>query len=250
MLIAPRDDLIRMTARTAPSILELRVPALEFRAAAADDGTLGTLFGYAAVFNVDTVIDSWEGKFVERIAPGAFSKTIRERRDLFKVLFNHGFDPSIGDKPLGRPADVREDKIGFYHETPLDDTSYNRDLAASLRSGALDGQSFRFSVKREEWEDGETEADLPIRTLRELVMYEFGPVTFPAYEATTAGVRARPAYLAWRTAHPSGAGGTATPETPDDAALRGTSPVVVARSVKDVAKALQRARALASLETA
>lgn len=233
---APRDDLIRM--------IELPAAHMEFRAAE-DEDTLGVLSGYAAVFNTDTVIDSWEGRFIERIAPGAFAKALKERGDRVKVLFNHGFDPSIGDKPLGKPRTMREDKTGLFVEVPLDATSYNRDIVASLRSGALDGQSFRFSVTREEWEEGE---GLPVRTLREVKLYEFGPVTFPAYEATTAGVRARPAYEAWRTARSettttSGAAAS-TPDSRDDAGSATSSPVE-RPSLKDVAKAIQRAKELA-----
>lgn len=186
-----RDDLIRM--------VDLPTSEVEFRADTTVDGSLGTLAGYAAVFNSDTTIDSWEGQFTERIAPGAFRKTLNESGDRVKVLFNHGFDPSIGDKPLGKPKVMRETSRGLWVEVPLDDTSYNRDLVASLRSGALDGMSFRFSVVREDIDDSDT---LPVRTLREVKLYEFGPVTFPAYAATTAGVRAREAYQAWRTAHP------------------------------------------------
>lgn len=185
-----RDDLIRM--------VELPTAEVEFRAET-EGPTLGTLQGYAAVFDSDTLIDSWEGRFVERMAPGAFAKTLKERGDKIKVLFNHGFDPSIGDKPLGKPRLMEERSQGLWVEVPLDDTTYNRDLVASLRSGALDGMSIRFSVKREDVDDTE---DLPVRTVREAKLYEFGPVTFPAYEATTAGVRGRDAYAAWRTAHP------------------------------------------------
>lgn len=242
-LLAPRDDLIRM----------LELPAAELRVDDAGD-SLGTLVGYAAVFDVETVIDSWEGRFRERLARGAFARTIEQNADRVKALFNHGFDPSIGDKPLGKPAAMEEKKRGLWTETPLDDTSYNRDLVALLRSGALDGMSFRFSVVREEWSEPDDPKELPLRTLLELKLYEFGPVTFPAYEATTAGVRARDAFLAWRQVHPSAKpAGPADPGTPaggDPPADPGTaSPVVAARSQKDVAKALQRARALASMET-
>lgn len=237
---APRDDLIRM--------IELPAAELRFERADDDSGVLGTLEGYAAVFNVDTVIDSWEGKFVERIAPGAFRKTLAERGDRVKVLFNHGFDPSIGDKPLGKPESMREDKTGLKVRVPLDDTSYNRDLVASLRSGALDGQSFRFSVKREEWTEPDEDKGLPVRTLRELVLYEFGPVTFPAYEATTAGVRARQAYLAWRTAQtpnptPPLPG---TSDDPGTAAASGTEPETRAKPQKELAKSIQKAKELAA----
>lgn len=240
---APRDDLIRM--------IELPAAQMEFRAAEAGDtgGHLGVLRGYAAVFNSDTVIDSWEGRFVERIAPGAFRNTLRDSGDRVKVLFNHGFDPSIGDKPLGKPRTMEEDSTGLYVEVPLDDTSYNRDIVASLRSGALDGQSFRFSVKREKWDDPAEADQLPVRTLQEVKLYEFGPVTFPAYSATTAGVRAREAYAAWRTVHPTAQSGAADSGTPDgrsdDAADSGTSSPVNAVPLKDRAQAMQRAKVLA-----
>ena len=44
--------------------------------------------------------------------------------------------------------------------------------------------SFRFEVMDEEWNDDKTE-----RTIKELKLYEYGPVTFPAYQATTVGIR-------------------------------------------------------------
>jgi hypothetical protein len=62
---------------------------------------------------------------------------------------------------------------------------------------------------REEWDDKPTRTEtnpkgLPERTINELKLYEAGPVTFPAYSATTAGIRAGAsnAYEAWRQAHP------------------------------------------------
>ena len=202
----PRDDLIRM--------VDLPSAEIEFRAEETDDGRLGTLHGYAARFNDETVINGWEGNFRERIAPGAFRTTLEQRSDKIKVLFNHGFDPSIGDKPLGKPSLMEEDDRGLKVEVPLDDTSYNKDLVASLRSGALDGMSFRFSVVRDEEEEGDGE-QLPLRTLKEVRLYEFGPVTFPAYEATTAGVRARSAYQVYRQYSTSDAADPGTEDEPD-----------------------------------
>lgn len=188
---APREDLIRMSTSIR----------------AAEDGN--TLVGYAAVFNEPTTIDSWEGQFIEQIAPGAFRKTLKERGDQIKVLFNHGMDPSIGDKPLGKPSVQKEDSYGLAVECPLDDTSYNLDIKALLRSGALDGMSFRMSVVNDKWTypaDGEN--GLPVRTITEIRLYEWGPVTFPAYAATQAGVRSHApvAFEAWRSA-------TGTPKT-------------------------------------
>ena len=169
----------------------------EFRAAhgieVRDDGN--TLVGYAAVFDSDTFIDSYEGRFVERIAKGAFKRTLKNRGDRIKVLFNHGNDPSIGNMPLGKPSVIREDNVGLWVEVPLADTDYNRErIKPLLKNGALDGMSFRFAVPAggDEWDDS---GDVPVRTVREAKLFEFGPVTFPAYAAATASLRADPRFV-------------------------------------------------------
>lgn len=158
-----------------------------------DDG-MPTMFGHFAVFNRWTEINSWfEGHFLEQIVPGAFRKTIRENRDRIRALFQHGQDPQIGDKPLGPIEDLREDDTGGYYEVPLLDTAYNRELLPGLEAG-LYGASFRFEVMREELvEKPEVSEDnprgLPERSLKEVRLLEFGPVTFPAYMEATADVR-------------------------------------------------------------
>jgi phage head maturation protease len=76
-----------------------------------------TMHGHFAVFNRWTEINSWfEGNFLERIAPGAFKKTFREKTP--KVLFQHGQDPQIGDKPLGPIESLAEDETGAAYEVP------------------------------------------------------------------------------------------------------------------------------------
>jgi HK97 family phage prohead protease len=172
--------------RAARSGLSLR--------AADQAGGMPTLFGHFAVFDRWAEIDSWlEGSFLERIAPGAFRKTIRENRGQVKVLFQHGADPQIGDKPLGRLARLEEDSLGGYYEVPLLDTSYNRELLPGLQAD-LYGASFRFKVLREELVDApeaseENPRGLAERTIKEAQLYELGPVTFPAYPEASAGVR-------------------------------------------------------------
>lgn len=174
----PRENIVRAV-----------MPGPELR----DDGEDGrTLHGHFAVFDNWTEIDSiWEGNFLERIAPGAFKKTFAEQTP--KVLYDHGQDPSIGNKPLGPIKSLSEDERGASYEVELLDTSYNRDLIPALRAGLL-GASFRFRVMREDIDKEPGESDhnpkgLPERTIREAKVMEFGPVTFPAYKEATAGVR-------------------------------------------------------------
>lgn len=168
-------------------------PGAELRAAQGDG--MPTLVGHFAVFNQPTEIASFfEGNFIERVAPGAFKKTFRENKDSIKCLFQHGFDPDIGDKPLGPVETLREDETGAFYEVPLLDAAYVRDdVLPGLEAGVY-GSSFCFEVIKEEFdEEPSPSADnprgLPERTLLELRVPEFGPVTFPAYEGATAGVR-------------------------------------------------------------
>jgi HK97 family phage major capsid protein/HK97 family phage prohead protease len=178
----PRDDLVRAIQ-----------PGFELRDAEADGG-MPTLAGHFARFGVWNEIDSmWEGRFMEQVAPGAYAKTIAENRDRMKVTFNHGRDPSLGDKVLGPIAELREDKTGPYYEVPLLDTSYNRDLIPGLEAGVY-GASYRFRVMREELveEPGISKHNpegIPERTIKEAQVMEFGPVSYPADAGATAGVR-------------------------------------------------------------
>lgn len=161
-----------------------------------DGGEMPTLVGTLAVFNEWTEINSAsEGHFLERMDPGAFTKTISESRDSMRVLFQHGKDPTIGDKPLGpiRELEARDGDVAY--EVPLLDTSYNRDIAAMLAADPpVLGSSFRFKVMRESVDRKPARSAynpkrLPERTVQEVRMLEFGPVTFPAYAGAKAGLR-------------------------------------------------------------
>jgi HK97 family phage prohead protease len=168
-------------------------PRVALRAEGDDTGDGNTLFGHFARFDEWTEIDSYfEGRFLERIAPGAFKKTFREQADQIRVLFQHGRDADIGDKPIAEPKVMREEDEGAYYEARLFD-GLPPLLLEGLRAGQY-GASFKMRVMREEIIEEPKASDhnparLPERTIKEIRLYEFGPVTFPAYENATAGVR-------------------------------------------------------------
>lgn len=175
------DNLCRSLAM--PSAAQIRTES---------DGN--TLFGHFAVFDQWTRIDSqYEGTFLERIAPGAFADTLTNRGSSIRVLYDHGKDPSIGNKPLGVPMVLSEDRTGAYYEVQLFDTDYVNELRPALEAGQL-GASFRFSVVAETWTTPTAPTAhnpdmLDERTITGAHLWEFGPVTFPAYDSATAGVR-------------------------------------------------------------
>jgi HK97 family phage prohead protease len=144
----------------------------------ADDGTM-RLSGYAAVFNDDSV----PLPFIERIAPGAFRKTLTETPDV-RLLINHEGLPLARTK--NETLRLREDEIGLYMDADLPDTQAARDLYTLVERGDVDQMSFAFRVIRQRWNEGRTE-----RTLTELSLADgdVSVVTYPAYPTTTVEAR-------------------------------------------------------------
>jgi HK97 family phage prohead protease len=144
----------------------------------AEDGTM-RLSGYAAVFNNDSV----PLPFIERIAPGAFRKTLTETPDV-RLLINHE------GLPLARTKNgtlrLNEDETGLYMDADLPDTQAARDLYTLVERGDVDQMSFAFRVIRQKWNEGRTE-----RTLTELSLADgdVSVVTYPAYPTTTVEAR-------------------------------------------------------------
>ena len=144
----------------------------------AEDGTM-RLSGYAAVFNEDSL----PLPFLERIAPGAFRKTLTETPDV-RLLINHE------GLPLARTKNgtlrLQEDEIGLYMDADLPDTQAARDLYTLVERGDVDQMSFAFRVIRQKWNEGRTE-----RTLTELSLADgdVSVVTYPAYPTTTVEAR-------------------------------------------------------------
>lgn len=164
-------------------------PNLELRET--DDGR-PQLVGHFARFNETTEIHSiFEGRFIEKIAPGAFKKTIAENRQNMKVLFGHGNDV-LGNQVLGAITDLREDTDGAWYEVDLF-RSVPDLIMDGLRARQY-GASFRFNVIREDFNkkparSASNPEGIPERTILEAKVSEFGPVTFPAYKGATAGLR-------------------------------------------------------------
>lgn len=185
-----------------------------------EDGDGLTLDGYAAVFNRLTTIDSWEGRFREKIAPGAMKKSFRENPP--RVQFDHGSHNLIGSIPIAVPSDgyPREEvdpdlapEGGAHIIARLFDNWLVQPVRDAISAQAINGMSFRFGTISEVWHDADgkqirTEAqlqelldrswreDVPedellIRTLKELRVPELGPVVWPAYADTSVGVRSR-----------------------------------------------------------
>jgi len=139
------------------------------------------LEGYASAFNYP--IDSGTRSHPQTtfVRPGAFARTLKNNRDQIQVLFNHGHDPRYGELPIGTIKDLHEDKRGLKAQVELHDGPDNENIRAALASGALRAMSIQFETMDEDFNTDRTE-----RYLKELKLWEFGPVTFPANEGAVA----------------------------------------------------------------
>lgn len=172
---------------------------LEVRDAPAGSGALAALEGYAAVFNRDSrIIGKGPTAFVERIAPGAFARAIRDRQDV-KALVNH--DPTL---VLGRTKNgtlaLSEDAHGLRVRILPADTTYGRDVVANIRRKDVDAMSFGFRVAPggEAWNMGAGPGGVDVRTLTDVDLFDVSPTSFPAYEDTAVAVRSLEAARAAR----------------------------------------------------
>lgn len=205
--VPPREDLLRMVP------FALRA---DDNADSPNDGL--TLDGFAAVFNSLTLIDSWEGRFWEQTLPGSMKKSFREKPP--KIQFDHGRHPLIGSIPIARltTAEEASDPVlapagGAHIVGRVFDNWLMEPVRDAIAEEAIDGMSFRFSVVREAWYEADgkpirdedklreilrrswyedvPEDELPRRDLKELRVPEAGPVVWPAYNATSVGMRSQ-----------------------------------------------------------
>jgi HK97 family phage prohead protease len=149
------------------------------------------IVGYAARYfdpaDPGTEFALWDD-VTERILPGAFDKAVRE--DDVRALFNHSPDMVLGRSTAGTLR-LSVDARGLRYEIDPPDTSTARDLLESLKRGDVSGSSFAFNIRGENVRK-EAKPDGGFRYVRELTdvqLFDVGPVTYPAYPATDAGVR-------------------------------------------------------------
>lgn len=153
----------------------------EVRVNRAKDGKSATIEGHAAVFNK---LSEDLGGFKEKVAPGAFKKTIKEAD--VRALFNHDENYVLG-RNRANTLTLEEDETGLRIVNTPPSTQWATDLITTMERGDVDQMSFGFYTILDSWEAGPN-GDV-IRTLLEVELFDVSVVTFPAYPQTDASVR-------------------------------------------------------------
>ena len=137
------------------------------------------LTGLAAPYGSETRI----ADFREVIAPGAFTRTLAENRDIL-ALVDHDAGKVLGRTRSGT-LELRETAEGLAYRLALPDTSSGNDLRTLAQRGDLGGVSMGFVATRDSWEGD-------LRTLHEVELHEISIVqAHAAYPTTTVSLRSR-----------------------------------------------------------
>lgn len=137
--------------------------------------------GYAAVFESPSEPLGGSGKFTEVIARGAFDNA--DMKDV-RALLNHDMNV-VYARTKSKTLVLRVDDVGLKYEFDAPNNPNGDNLLESLERGDIDQSSFAFFVDGDKWEefpDGSVK-----RTITSIKhVQDVSPVTFPAYEQTTA----------------------------------------------------------------
>jgi HK97 family phage prohead protease len=169
--------------KSSSSSVEYRSFPSELRIVPApSDSAMPSIGGHAAIFDVPT--DRTWG-FIEIIKPGFFDAVLATAD--VRALINHDENLILGRTKPGTLM-LSVDDVGLTYAIDPPETSYAKDLIVSIGRGDIDGSSFAFSVRKEEWSTDANGATQ--RTLLEAEdLFDVSPVTYPAYVETDVQLR-------------------------------------------------------------
>ena len=149
------------------------------------------------------------GGFREKFSPTAFDKILgRHKNDPrgpvdVVGLFNHD-DSQLLARTTNGTLRLSKEPRGLGAELDLPETQLGKDLAVLIRSKTLYGASFAFSIAGggEQWT--QDDKGTAIRTVTDAQLYDWSPVTRPAYPSSSVGLRS---LEAWKEARAVASGG-------------------------------------------
>lgn len=145
--------------------------------------------GTPIVFNQDTKMQDWAGEYNERIDVHALDNA--DLKDI-RLFVNHDTNKiALARTKNGRGTmSFNIDNEGLHIKATLDTENNQeaRSLYSAIKRGDMDGMSFMFRIKSQEWLDLDT--NCPTRVIKEIsIVHEVSVVNFPAYPQTSIDAR-------------------------------------------------------------
>ena len=157
-----------------------------FRIEAREQGSR-TVSGYGSVFNSQ----SEDLGFIETIDPNAITDETIKRSDVFATL-NHDMDKILARCKYGSGSlELKCDDKGLYYRFDAPNTDLGDELLEYLNRGEIDSSSFAFTVKRDEWKNGDDGKHYR-RILEIDQIFDISPVFCPAYPEAICQKRNKP----------------------------------------------------------
>jgi len=168
--------------------LQIRAAETEIRGHSTDNAPGVT--GYGSVAGQSTTIEGYFSDWDEEVSHGAWTKTIAESARIMS-MFNHDPGRLLGATDAGTLT-LSEDVGGLLYDVDINsEDPMAMSVHAQVGRGDVRGSSVWFQVVREQWSYPNDENDLerPHRLILEGRLFETGPVTWPAFDQTTAAAR-------------------------------------------------------------
>ena len=157
-----------------------------FRIEAREQGSR-TVSGYGSVFNSQ----SEDLGFIETIDPNAITEETIKRSDVFATL-NHDMDKILARCKYGSGSlELKCDDKGLYYRFDAPNTDLGDELLEYLNRGEIDSSSFAFTVKRDEWKNGDDGKHYR-RILEIDQIFDISPVFCAAYPEAICQKRNKP----------------------------------------------------------
>ena len=157
-----------------------------FRIEARESGSR-TVSGYGSVFNSQ----SEDLGFIETIDPNAITEETIKRSDVFATL-NHDMDKILARCKYGSGSlELKCDDKGLYYRFDAPNTDLGDELLEYLNRGEIDSSSFAFTVKRDEWKNGDDGKHYR-RILEIDQLFDISPVFCSAYPEAICQKRNKP----------------------------------------------------------
>ncbi|OMF35270.1 peptidase U35 [Paenibacillus sp. FSL H8-0548] len=143
-----------------------------------------TVEGYAVKWDTLSQKLGYWRRFQEQFNKGAFTNSLANFDQ--RALWSHDTNQVLGRTKNGTLR-LTEDEVGLRFEIDLPNSPMGDNAYESIKRGDVDGVSFGFRQKVEEWD--EKDPDNIVRTVKEADLFEISPTGFPAYQDSEVDVR-------------------------------------------------------------
>lgn len=158
-----------------------------------DDDGKRTLTGYAVKWEMKSHPLGFFEEFREQFKRGAFTESLT--KDDQRALWSHDTSKVLGRTGNGTLR-LFEDEVGLRFELDLPKTTLGNDTYETIRRGDVDGVSFGFIPRKQEWD--ETDSENIIRSITDAQLMEISPTAWAAYPDSGVSARSNNPYKEYR----------------------------------------------------